>query len=206
MRFGLSLRGTVWRSAPFRLHRQVAARSSTAELLDGGRPELDPLPHENLLSTLGEVAAAFVGFSIVAGLLRSGSIRRFHSMRDVAQIGLQAVAASFLPLAIHAYGASPALTWRTASAAFLALWATGLGFAIKGRLSRDPDEFRVKRVRIAINGALNVTGGGLLLFNIALAGPGSGARYASAVLLLLAIAGIQFLDAAFGTPPDSPAV
>ena len=127
-------------------------------------------------------------------------------MRDVAQIGLQAVAASFLPLAIHAYGASADVTWRTGSAAFFVLWALGLGFAIRSRLTLDPKEFGIKRVRIAVNGTLNVAGAALLLFNVAFGGPGAGARYASAVLLLLAIAGIQFLDAAFSTPPDPPAV
>ncbi len=52
---------------------------------------------------------------------------------------------------------------------------------------------------------LNVGGAGLLLFNILLGGLGSGARYATAVLLVLAIAGLQFLAAAFSTPPDPPA-
>jgi peptidoglycan/LPS O-acetylase OafA/YrhL len=126
-------------------------------------------------------------------------------MRDVAQIGLQAVVASFLPLAIHAYGASPDATWRIASAAFFLLWGVGLGFAIRSRLNLDPAEFRIKRVRIAVNGTLNAGGAGLLLFNVLLGGPSSGARYVTAVLLLLAIAGLQFLSAAFSAPPDSPA-
>ncbi len=126
-------------------------------------------------------------------------------MRDVAAIGLQAVGASFLPLAIHAYGASPDVTWRIGSAAFVSLWGLGLGFAIRDRLQRDPAEFRNEPIRNAVNGTLNVGGAGLLLFNILLGGPGSGARYATAVLLILAIAGLQFLAAAFSTPPDAPA-
>ena len=125
-------------------------------------------------------------------------------MRDVAQIGLQAVGASFLPLAIDAYGASPDLTWRIGSAAFLALWGLGLGLAIRSRQQLDPNEFRSEPIRNAVNATLNVSGVGLLLFNVLLGGPGSGARYATAVLLILAIAGLQFRAATFSTPPDPP--
>ena len=165
---------------------------------------MDPLSHENLLTTLGEVAAAFVGFSIVAGVLGSGSLRRFHAMRDVAQIGLQAVAAAFLPLAIHAYGASPDVTWRIGSAAYLVVSGLGLGFAVRARLRRDPGEFRSEPIRNAVNAMFNVGVIGLLLFNVVFGGPAAGARYATALLLNLGIAGVQFLAAAFGTPPDSP--
>ncbi len=126
-------------------------------------------------------------------------------MRDVAEIGLQAVGASFLPLVLHAYGASPDVTWRIGSAAFVAVWGTGLGLAIRSRQQLDPDEFRSEPIRNAVNGTLNAGGAGLLLFNVFLGGPGSGARYATAVLLMLAIAGLQFLAASFRTPPDAPA-
>ena len=166
---------------------------------------MDTLPHENLLTTLGEVAVAFVGFSIVAGILRAGSIRRFHAMRDVAEIGLLAVAAAFLPLAIHAYGTSTDVTWRIASATYLALAALGLGNEFWRRQQLDPDEFRGEPIRNAVYVMLTVGGYGLLLFNLFLGGPGSGARYTTAVLLLLAVAGLQFLAAAFSISPDPPA-
>ena len=127
-------------------------------------------------------------------------------MRDVAQIGLQAVGASFVPLAIHAYGASADVTWRVGSAAYLALTALGLGLAIRSRLQLDPGEFRSEPIRNAVNGVLNVGVVGLLLFNVLHGGPASGARYATAVLLNLAIAGLQFLAAAFNSQPDPPTV
>ncbi len=91
------------------------------------RAHLNPLPHENLLTAMGEVAAAFVGFSLVVGVLRARSTgsmnepRRVYSMRDVAEIGLHAVFMSFLPLVIHVFGASADTTWRVASAGFLAV-------------------------------------------------------------------------------------
>ena len=77
---------------------------------------MNPLPHENLLIALAEVAAAFVGFSLVVGILRARSAgsakeaRGFYSMRDVAEIGLVSVFTSLLPLVIHAFGASPDAT------------------------------------------------------------------------------------------------
>ncbi len=66
---------------------------------------MTPLPHENLLTALGEVSAAFVGFSLVVGILRSRlassakETRRFYATREVAENGLLAVGAAFLPLA-----------------------------------------------------------------------------------------------------------
>ncbi len=87
---------------------------------------MNPLPLENLLIVLAEVAAAFVGFSLVVGVLRArsaGSAKEawgFYSMRDVAEIGLVSVFTSILPLVIHAFGANPEATWRIGSASFLA--------------------------------------------------------------------------------------
>ncbi len=51
---------------------------------------------------------------------------------------------------------------------------------------------------------LNLAVFGLLLFNALLGGAGSGARYTTAVLFLLAIAGHQFLDATFRSHEDLP--
>lgn len=127
-------------------------------------------------------------------------------MRDVAEIGLLAVGGSFLPLAVHAYGVSPEATWRIASAAYLVLGLIGLSVAIWRRRRLDPGEFRNEPLRNAVNGMLNLVGFGLLVFTLLIGGPGSGARYTTAVLLLLSIGGIQFLAAAFSTAPDPPAV
>jgi hypothetical protein len=166
---------------------------------------VSPPLHEDLLMTLGEVAVAFVGFSMVVGVLGSGSVRRRYAMRDVAEIGLQAVAGSFLPLAINAYGASPASTWRLASAGFLAYAALGLGFALRRAPIRILDLLRTEPIRNGVIMLLNFGLIGLLLFNAFLGGAGSGARYVTAVMLLLAIAGHQFLDATFRGHDDLPA-
>ncbi len=155
--------------------------------------------------TLGEVAVAFVGFSMVVGVLGSASVRRRHAMRDVAEIGLQAVGGSFLPLAIDAYGASAATTWRLASAGLLVYAALGLSFAFRRGSRRILDLLRNEPIRSAVVIGLNLGVFGLLLFNALLGGAGSGARYTTAVLLLLAIAGHQFLDATFRSHDDPPA-
>ena len=154
--------------------------------------------------TLGEVAVAFVGFSMVVGVLGSASARRRHAMRDVAEIGLQAVLGSFLPLAIDAYGASAATTWRLASAGLLVYAALGLGFAFRRGSRRILDLLRDEPIRSAGVIGLNLGVFGLLLFNALLGGAGSGARYTTAVLLLLGIAGHQFLDATFRSHEDLP--
>ena len=65
---------------------------------------MDPLEQHDLLLTIAEVAAAFVGFSMIVAALRSqpsGGDARFHSVRDVVETGLYVVAAAFLPLIVH---------------------------------------------------------------------------------------------------------
>jgi hypothetical protein len=170
---------------------------------------LTPLPHENLLTVMGEVAAAFVGFSLVVSALRArsdGSLeetRRFYSMRDVAEIGLVSVFTSLLPLAIHAFGASPDATWRIGSASFLALGVLAASASLWRRggwlvLLRSEPIQTVLLLPLQL-GAL-----GLMLVNLLTGGPGSGARYVAAVLLALAGAGLLFVNATFNSARDQP--
>jgi len=124
-------------------------------------------------------------------------------MRDVAEIGLQTVGFSFLPLLIHAYGVSPDTVWRAGSAVASVAWVLGFGFSILRRVRQG---FEFSKALVAVFGILNSVGVGLLVFNVVATGPYAGARYASAVLVMLAMAGISFLDAAFHTSADPPAV
>jgi hypothetical protein len=169
---------------------------------------MNPLPHENLLMTMGEVAAAVVGFSLVVGLLRSGQgdeAPRFFSMRDVAEIGLWAVGASFLPLLIHAYGSERETTWNLASIGFLVIWWFGLAISLLRRREDRNSIFPGNLLlRGAALGALNLSGWCLLLLNIVYGGPTSGARYATAVMLFLAVAGLLFVSATFARPESRP--
>lgn len=67
---------------------------------------MSELPHQEFLFTLAEVAAAFVGSSLISSILRTadGGSTRFLLMRDVAQISLTAVAGSFLPYLLFHFG------------------------------------------------------------------------------------------------------
>ena len=170
---------------------------------------MTPLPHENLLTVMGEIAAAFVGFSLVVSALRAGSngsleeTHRIYSMRDVAEIGLISVFTSLLPLVIHAFGASPDATWRIGSASFLALGILGASASLRRRggwlvgLRSEP-------IQTAMILPLQLGAIGLMLVNLLAGGPGSGARYVAAVLLALAVGGVLFVNATFNSARDRP--
>ncbi len=168
---------------------------------------MNPLPHESLLTALGEVAAAFVGFSLVVSMLRvrsTGSAeetRRFYSMRDVAEIGLGAVFASFLPLVIHAFDASPDTTWRVGSACFLGLSVLGAGSSFRRRGSWV-DGVRAEPIQTVMVLPLQLGSIALMAFNLVAGGPGSGARYIAAVLMMLGVAGVLFVNATFDSAED----
>ena len=170
---------------------------------------MTPLPHENLLTTMGEVAAAFVGFSLVVGVLRARSTgsmdeaRRVYSMRDVAEIGLHAVFMSFLPLVIHAFGASPDTTWRVGSASFLAIGVLRAGVSTRRR-GGYLKSFRAEPIQFLVLLPLQLGVIGLILVNILAGGPSSGPRYVAAVLLALSAAGVLFVNATFNSARDRP--
>ena len=170
---------------------------------------MTPLPHENLLTVMGEVAAAFVGFSLVVSALRARSndsldeTRRFYSMRDVAEIGLVCVFASLLPLVIHAFGASPDAIWRIGSATLLAL-AVLSGSSSFWRRGGLLVTLRSEPILAAIIVPTLFGFYGLLLVNLFAGGPGSGARYVAAVLLSFALSGVIFVNASFNTARDRP--
>ncbi len=172
------------------------------------RRQLNPLPHENLLTAMGEVAAAFVGFSLVVGVLRARSSasaeesRKLHSMRDVAEIGLVAVAMSFLPLVIHAFGASPDTTWRVGSASFLVLGLLSAGASFRRRSGLD--YFRSEPIQAVFVLPLQLGAISLMSINLLAGGPSSGPRYVAAVLLALSAAGVLFVNATFQSGRDRP--
>ncbi len=170
---------------------------------------MNPLPHENLLTAMGEVGAAFVGFSLVVGVLRAryaGSTKEAlsrYSMRDVAEIGLAGVFMSFLPLVIHAFGASPETTWRVGSTSCLAVSLFCAG-ASSWRRGSWLEGFRSEPIQTVLVTPLQLVIIGLLLVNILAGGPSSGARYVMAVLLALAVAGVLFVNATFNSTEDRP--
>ena len=90
------------------------------------------MPREVLL-TIAEVAAAFVGFSMVVGLLRpeeSDRDARFYTIRDVAEIGLIAAAGAFAPVIIELFGLQEAAVWRLSSLGLALAWFAGMSSSL----------------------------------------------------------------------------
>ena len=170
---------------------------------------VNPLPHENLLTALGEVAAAFVGFSLVVGALRARSTdspeesRSLYSMRDVAEIGLLCVFMSFSPLVIHAFGTSPETAWRVGSASFLVIGVSA-GAASFRRRGGFLSGFRTEPIQAIVTTPLFLGAFGLLSVNTLVGGPSSGARHTAAILLVLAVAGVRFVNVTFNSADNRP--
>ncbi len=168
---------------------------------------MEPLPLSDLLTTLGEIGAAFIGFSMIAGVLRpesSPEMRQNFRFRHVAEAGLGVLFVSFLPLLIHAYGANTDTTWIVASSICL-IPATVVPI-VSWREVGVLASLEAEPVRTVVSLALNVLMVSLFLSNVALPAPYSGARYATVVVLLLVTAGLIFIGATFGTSKEPPAV
>jgi hypothetical protein len=170
---------------------------------------VNPLPHENLLTALGEVAAAFVGFSLVVGVLRARSTdspeesRSLYSMRDVAEIGLVSVFMSFSPLVIHAFGTSPETAWRVGSASFLVIGVFGAAASLRRR-GGWLASFRAEPIQSIAILPLQLGAIGLMAVNALVGGPSSGARHTAAVLLALVVAGVLFVNVTFNSADNRP--
>ena len=155
------------------------------------------LAHEGLLYTIAEVAAAFVGFSLVVGLLSGepSDRHRFHSIRDVAEVGLTSLGAALLPAAVYAFGLDPETTWRLASGIFFVGWVAaafvGIRRFFRSGAHREAPRFLVTGPVVTVAGNL------LLCWNVLRPGPLAPARYVLALLLLLAFAGLSFISATF---------
>jgi hypothetical protein len=167
------------------------------------------LSHSEILVTLAEVSAAFVGFSIVAGLLRptsSDAQLRFYAIRDVAEIGLVVVGGSLAPLALQLFSVSDTLLWRLCSFILSIAWLSSLSFALArfrkvGALTspgRNPVWGLFALVLIG-------TGQILLWWNVVSPIGATSARYVTALLILLGLAAILFINAVFYVRDDEPA-
>jgi len=162
---------------------------------------LSPLVHRDLLLAVANVAAAFVGFSMVVGLLKtevSASDLRFHTIRDVAEIGLIVIGAGLFPLTVYAYGVTPGTVWRLSSLLMTLAWLISFIFAqIRFRQAGSVALLDRNPVWAVMALGIVVAGNGLLWWNVATSGPLAGARYITSLLLLLTIAGVMFINATF---------
>ena len=159
---------------------------------------LQELAHESLLHTIAEVSAAFVGFSLVAGVLGGGASatdrHRYFSIRDVAEIGLVCLAGALLPSALHAVSLAPETVWRLSSVVLSLAWLIGASLGLRRFLRSEASEQIPAMLRVGP--ILTLIGNGLLWWNVFVPAGASG-RYVFALLAYLAVAGISFIAAVF---------
>jgi len=175
-----------------------------ADPLGGGR-EKTPVAHTDLLSLIAEVSAAFVGFSLVVGLLQPGQANaasRLSSMQGVAELGLIAAGGAILVLLLNASGVAAEVSWRASSGALALGWAVILYFALRRALRAGGSLWEPQPL---VGGALACSGILLLAWNAISPGTLSGPLYLVALTLALADSAFLFIQAAFERIDGPPA-
>jgi hypothetical protein len=164
------------------------------------------LPHQEFLFTVAEVAAAFVGFSLIGSILRpDDEDPRFLMMRGVAEVSLVAVAGSLLPYLLFQFDVQGEPLWRTSSGGLALAWLVGGGLAYRRANMVEP-AWRWAPALFAFGSLGSLSGLGLLIWSVSIGGPLSGPRYMVALSVLLALAGLQFIWATFLRPSGPSAV
>jgi hypothetical protein len=165
-----------------------------------------PLEHLEVLTLTAEIAAAFLGFSYVIGLLQDeqpNAAETQNAMRGVAELALIAGGGSFLALSLNTFALSSDLVWRISSG------LTGLSWLIAHYLASR--RFRaagkpMMRSRLTLGPVpLAVVGVLLLAWNALLPSGYSGARYVAALILALAASALFFVGTTFGSSDERPA-
>ena len=155
------------------------------------------LPEQDLLTTIAEVSAAFVGFSMVVGLLRSAPSNRTRvlSIRDVAETSLVIVGAPLAPALIHGFGLPADVAYRFPSLVLSVAWIAMTLVAI--------NRFTRAGVFGALPGVLwfgplsQIVAHPLLWWNVLSPDSLSGPRYTVVLVIFLAFAGLSFVVATF---------
>lgn len=162
---------------------------------------MQELPQEALLHTIAEVAAAFVGFSLVGGLFSEAprEAHRLLSLRAVAFVSLLCLAGALLPSAMAGFAFDQATTWRVASTSLAAAWIASATWGIRSdlrELRAGPAGVRVPRYLLS-GPASAVVGNLLLIWNVASPVRGGSPLYIVSLLLLLGFAALSFIAAVF---------
>ena len=93
-----------------------------------------PLEHKDLLALIAEVSAAFVGFSMVVGVLRpeqTGEAGRMRSMRAVAETGLIAGGGAVFALVLDSLALPHRWVWRLSGLVVAVGWLVAFTYAIR---------------------------------------------------------------------------
>jgi hypothetical protein len=158
---------------------------------------LQALEHASLLELLAEVSVAFVGFSMLASVLRPNLQNdrvRFFGFRDVAETSLIATLGSIGPPVLAAFDFSPNATWRLTGGAVGSIWVVGATAAVR----RQDRSLILRRTPFFLitNRAVAVL---VALFALANVLYPSAARHVLLVVLCLTNSAVLFLGSAFST-------
>ncbi len=159
------------------------------------------IDHEAFLLTVSEIAAAVVGFSIIAGVIApdsEGADARRVAMHDVAVIGFTVLAGALLPYLLAAAGVSPPTVWRVASIALLALFGWAALTSLKRFREASGSALAVPLLGprlVVLNAVIVATTIGLLLWNCVSPSQASSARYLAALGTMLVAVAYLFLKA-----------
>jgi hypothetical protein len=159
-----------------------------------------------LLSLIAEVSIAFIGFSMVVGVLRPDETHgkvRIESMRAVAETALIAGGGALLALTLSALDLALEWVWRTASLMVAVAWVSAFAHAAR-RFRGAGTPLVVNSLEAVAMSSVVAAAIGLLLWNvIAPTGP-AGGRYAAALTLALVISAKRFVYANFGIGAGGP--
>jgi hypothetical protein len=93
-----------------------------------------PIEGSDPLALISEISVAFVGLSMVVGVLhpgQHGADVRLRSMRAVAETGLIAGGGAMLALLLNGFGVSHAGVWRLSGLVVSITWLVALGYAMR---------------------------------------------------------------------------
>jgi hypothetical protein len=161
------------------------------------------LAHTDLFALMAEVSAAFVGFSLVIGLLQPshpGAAVRLNIMRAVAELAMISGGGAILVLILHEFGMSSEAVWRCASLVVGLVWFALHSFAVRRLKSAGASWYTLKIVRLGP--VLAFSGMLMMLWNVILPSENSSARYLATLFLALIGSAFLFIVATFRFGPD----
>ncbi len=156
------------------------------------------MAESDFLSLIAELAAAFMGFSLVVGLLQPDDPAadvKLAAMRGVAELALVAALAALLPLLLEMFELTSSTIWRSAGGIAGVSWLVAHLLAAR-RFSRLGSRMITSKSTLLITVVVTV---GIILFFSASLLPGNhaGALYCAATACALVCSAFLFLAAAF---------
>jgi hypothetical protein len=161
----------------------------------------------SLLGLIAEVSVAFIGLSMVVGVLRPDETHgevRIQSMRAVADTALIAGGGALLALTLGALDLALEMVWRFASLIVAVAWVSAFARAAR-RFRGAGTPLVVDSLEAVAMSSVVATAIGLLLWNVTVPTGPAGGRYAAALTLALVISAKRFVYANFGIRTGGPA-